>query len=91
MIEADVNDTIVVNTRNLLGNETTSLHFHGMAQRGTIVADGPAGVTQCPIEPGQTYTQTFKAYPAVSNVLTRTAYETIADFLPQHPGNTLVP
>ncbi|KAF2680798.1 multicopper oxidase [Lentithecium fluviatile CBS 122367] len=64
IIEANVGDTIVVKTRNSLRNETTSLHFHGMAQMGTVVNDGPVGVTQCPMEPGASYTYTFKACPA---------------------------
>ncbi|PSN75263.1 hypothetical protein BS50DRAFT_36444 [Corynespora cassiicola Philippines] len=63
-IEANVNDTIVVNLRNSLGNESTSLHFHGMWQQGSGTSDGPVGVAQCTINPGQSYTYTFKAYPA---------------------------
>lgn len=63
-IEADEGDTIVVNTKNNLGNETTSLHFHGMYQAGTPQSDGPVGLTQCPIQPGSSYTYTFTASPA---------------------------
>lgn len=64
MIEADVGDTIVVNARNSLGNETTSLHFHGMFQQGTQSFDGASSVTQCPIQPGGSFTYTFIANPA---------------------------
>jgi iron transport multicopper oxidase len=64
MIEANVGDTIVVNMQNNLGNESTSLHFHGMYQTGTQPYDGPVGVTQCPVNPGSSFTYTFKAYPA---------------------------
>jgi FtsP/CotA-like multicopper oxidase with cupredoxin domain len=39
-IEADVGDTIVVTAHNNLGNETTSLHFHGMYQKGSGIYDG---------------------------------------------------
>lgn len=39
-IEADVGDTIVINAHNNLGNETTSLHFHGMFQKGSGIYDG---------------------------------------------------
>jgi FtsP/CotA-like multicopper oxidase with cupredoxin domain len=39
-IEADVGDTIVVTAHNNLGNETTSLHFHGMFQKGSGIYDG---------------------------------------------------
>lgn len=47
-IEADLGDTIVVHLNNKLGNETTSLHFHGQLQQGTNTMDGPSGVNQCP-------------------------------------------
>ncbi|KAJ4299020.1 hypothetical protein N0V90_004264 [Kalmusia sp. IMI 367209] len=63
-IEANVNDTIVVNTYNELGNETTSIHFHGMFQNGTSAADGATGVGQCGIYPGRSFQYIFKAYPA---------------------------
>jgi iron transport multicopper oxidase len=63
-IEADVGDTISVTVRNSLGNETTSLHFHGMYQKGTGVYDGATGVTACSIQPGDSYTYTFVANPA---------------------------
>lgn len=43
---------------NLLDQPTT-VHFHGIIQNGTNWADGPSGVTQCPISPGGTYTYEF--------------------------------
>lgn len=64
MIEADVGDTIVVNAKNSLGNQATSLHFHGMWQQGTAQSDGPTSLTQCAIQPGGSYTYTFIANPA---------------------------
>jgi iron transport multicopper oxidase len=63
-IEADLGDTVVVKTRNLLSNETTSIHFHGMHQVGTSPSDGPVGVSQCSIPPGGEYTYQFTASPA---------------------------
>ncbi|KAF1969978.1 hypothetical protein BU23DRAFT_650742 [Bimuria novae-zelandiae CBS 107.79] len=63
-IEADVGDTIVVNTYNDLGNETTSIHFHGMYQNGTTATDGPVGVSQCGITPGNFFQYRFIANPA---------------------------
>jgi iron transport multicopper oxidase len=53
-----------VNTHNSLGNETTSLHFHGMYQNGTAAYDGDVGVSQCPMSPGNSFTYTFTANPA---------------------------
>ncbi|KAF2490291.1 hypothetical protein BU16DRAFT_470681 [Lophium mytilinum] len=64
IIEADLGDTVIVKARNLLGNETTSIHFHGMLQVGTSPSDGPVGVSQCSIPPGGEYTYQFTAYPA---------------------------
>lgn len=64
MIEADVGDTVVVNVKNSLGTESTSLHFHGMFQQGTNGDDGAVSVSQCPIQPGDSYTYTFTANPA---------------------------
>ncbi|KAK5142597.1 hypothetical protein LTR04_002171 [Oleoguttula sp. CCFEE 6159] len=43
----------------MLGNETTSLHFHGLFQHGSNTMDGPSGVTQCPIQPGGSLTYDF--------------------------------
>ena len=36
---------------NKLENEGTSLHFHGLHQRGTPYMDGASGVSQCAINP----------------------------------------
>jgi iron transport multicopper oxidase len=64
MIEADVGDTVVVNVKNSLGTQSTSLHFHGMFQQGSNGVDGAVSLTQCPIMPGDSYTYTFIANPA---------------------------
>lgn len=45
-------ERLVVTVRNHLGNETTSLHWHGLYQNGTAHMDGPPGVTQCEIPHG---------------------------------------
>lgn len=42
-------ERMVVTVRNQLGNETTSVHWHGLYQNGTAHMDGPPGVTQCEI------------------------------------------
>ena len=52
-LTANVGDIIKINAYNGLGNETTSIHFHGIFQKGTNYNDGPAMVSQCPIPPGQ--------------------------------------
>ncbi|KAJ3021920.1 UNVERIFIED_CONTAM: hypothetical protein HDU68_009405 [Siphonaria sp. JEL0065] len=57
-IQATKGDKVVVFvTNNLL--VPTSIHFHGLFQNGTIYMDGPVGITQCPIAPGQTYVYEF--------------------------------
>ena len=58
-ITATVGDRIVVNVLNQLGNESTSLHFHGLFMNGTSVMDGVVGVTQCGIPPGSMFTYNF--------------------------------
>ncbi|ORX94999.1 iron transport multicopper oxidase FET3 precursor [Clohesyomyces aquaticus] len=52
-------DRVVVNVKNSLGNQSTSLHFHGLYQYGSNHMDGPVQVTQCPIPPGSSFTYNF--------------------------------
>jgi iron transport multicopper oxidase len=59
-IEANVGDDMVVNMKNDLGNQSTSIHFHGLYQNGTSHMDGVAGATQCPVPPGSSFTYKFK-------------------------------
>ncbi|KAF2874161.1 iron transport multicopper oxidase FET3 precursor [Massariosphaeria phaeospora] len=58
-IVATKGDRIIVNVKNSLGNESTSLHFHGLYQNGTTHMDGPVMVTQCPIPVGSSFTYNF--------------------------------
>ncbi|OAV92302.1 hypothetical protein PTTG_03930 [Puccinia triticina 1-1 BBBD Race 1] len=51
-------DTIVVNVKNEL-NVPLSIHWHGIYQNGTQWMDGVSGVTQCPQQPGTTFTYQF--------------------------------
>ncbi|KAF2436801.1 hypothetical protein EJ08DRAFT_623128 [Tothia fuscella] len=64
LVEANLGDTIIMNVKNRLGNETTSIHPHGIFQKGTPQMDGVAGVTQCPIPAGGSFTHSFVANPA---------------------------
>ncbi|KAG9242235.1 Cupredoxin [Calycina marina] len=61
VISATKGDTIIVNVDNQLGNQTTTLHFHGMFMNGTTEMDGPGGVSQCPIPAGSQFTYKFYA------------------------------
>lgn len=58
-ISATKGDRVIVNVKNLLGNESTSLHFHGLYMNGSNHMDGPVGTTQCPIPPGASFTYNF--------------------------------
>eukprot|EP01043_Picozoa_sp_COSAG02_P003496 COSAG02_NODE_85_length_39411_cov_50.018493_23_plen_451_part_00 len=63
-IEVDEGDTVVVHLCNKLDNAATTLHFHGMYQRGTPWMDGVSQVTQCAVLPGASFTYRFVAEPA---------------------------
>ncbi|KAA1093210.1 laccase, multicopper oxidase, benzenediol:oxygen oxidorectuctase [Puccinia graminis f. sp. tritici] len=58
LIEANEGDTIVVNVKNEL-NLPLSIHWHGIYQNGSQWMDGVSGVTQCPQQPGTTFTYQF--------------------------------
>ncbi|KAK0634673.1 multicopper like protein [Bombardia bombarda] len=58
-IQANVGDHIIVNVLNSLGNQSTSLHFHGLFMNGTTHMDGPSQTTQCAIPPGSSFTYNF--------------------------------
>ena len=59
-ITATKGDRVIVNVVNGLGNQSTSLHFHGLYQNGTTHMDGAAGASQCSIRPGGRFTYDFK-------------------------------
>lgn len=58
-IDVDIGDRVIIDVKNSLGNQSTSLHFHGLYMKGTTHMDGPSGVVQCPIMPGGTFTYNF--------------------------------
>lgn len=58
-IKATKGDRVIIRLRNELGNQTTSLHFHGIHQRNSSAMDGASMVTQCPIPPGSLFTYNF--------------------------------
>ncbi|KAI1111499.1 multicopper oxidase-domain-containing protein [Nemania sp. NC0429] len=59
-LTADWGDTVVVNVKNSLRLNGTSVHWHGLRQLGTNIQDGANGVTECPLPPGETKTYKFK-------------------------------
>lgn len=62
-IEANRGDIIEVFVHNGLEGvrETTSLHWHGIKQKGSNVMDGAPGLTQCGIPAGRNFTYRFVA------------------------------
>ena len=58
-LEATLGDRVIVHVKNQLGNQTTSIHWHGLRQYGKNSMDGSSGVTQCPIPPGSRFTYDF--------------------------------
>ncbi|CAH0550159.1 unnamed protein product [Brassicogethes aeneus] len=57
-------DLVVVNVRNKMDGMETSIHWHGMHQRGTPYYDGVPSVTQCPIPVGNSFRYQWVADPA---------------------------
>lgn len=51
-IQVCKHDVIIVNLENLLRSQrVTSIHWHGIKQKGTPHMDGVSQITQCPIVP----------------------------------------
>lgn len=55
LIEANMGDRIIVHIDNQMPVPTT-IHWHGQYQRGSNEMDGTAGITECGIAPGTTFT-----------------------------------
>ncbi|KAK3445114.1 hypothetical protein EUGRSUZ_B02797 [Eucalyptus grandis] len=51
-------DTVLVRVSNRVKYNVT-IHWHGIRQLRSGWADGPAYITQCPIQPGQSYVYNF--------------------------------
>ncbi|XP_028758119.1 L-ascorbate oxidase [Neltuma alba] len=59
-IRAQVGDTVVVALTNKLSTEGVVIHWHGIRQKGTPWADGTASISQCAINPGETFNYSFQ-------------------------------
>lgn len=60
-IEVCVNDTIIVDVKNRLMSEGTTIHWHGLHQKKTYFMDGVPHISQCPIPPGHNFRYNFNA------------------------------
>ncbi|XP_062179141.1 L-ascorbate oxidase-like [Phragmites australis] len=58
-IRARAGDTIHVELKNALHTEGVVIHWHGIRQIGTPWADGTAAISQCAINPEETFTYRF--------------------------------
>lgn len=71
-VDVNLGDIIVADVYNGLGNESTSIHWHGFHQNTTNMMDGAVGVTQCAIPPGQSLRYEFAVCkPQVQGLHTR--------------------
>ncbi|KAF2811471.1 uncharacterized protein BDZ99DRAFT_384451 [Mytilinidion resinicola] len=61
LIEANWGDWIEVKVTNLLDDEGTTLHWHGILQTEAPWMDGVPAVQMCPIPPTKSFTYRFKA------------------------------
>ncbi|XP_027346285.1 L-ascorbate oxidase-like [Abrus precatorius] len=59
-ISAQVGDTLHIALTNKLTTEGTVIHWHGIRQFGTPWADGTASISQCAINPAETFHYRFK-------------------------------
>ncbi|XP_077216467.1 L-ascorbate oxidase-like isoform X2 [Tasmannia lanceolata] len=59
-IRAKSGDTIVVELTNKLPTEGVVIHWHGIRQFGTPWADGTASISQCAINPDESFVYRFK-------------------------------
>ena len=60
LVEANSGDRVRVRVNNLMANWSTAIHWHGIDQHGSTWMDGVAGVSQCGIPPGRSFTYDFR-------------------------------
>ncbi|KAI0019770.1 multicopper oxidase [Xylariomycetidae sp. FL0641] len=58
-LEACWGDQLVVHVTNLIPENGTTVHWHGISQQGSNEMDGVNGITQCPIAYGTSFTYNF--------------------------------
>ncbi|KAL9065002.1 MAG: hypothetical protein Q9157_007632, partial [Trypethelium eluteriae] len=58
-ITANWGDTLSITVKNSMQDNGTGIHWHGVRQLGSNEQDGVAGITECPIAPGDSKTYTF--------------------------------
>ncbi|GLJ41052.1 hypothetical protein SUGI_0849900 [Cryptomeria japonica] len=66
-IAVNEGDHVVIKVTNHVEYNMT-IHWHGIRQMRTGWADGPAYITQCPIQKGHSYTYKFKVFQQVGSL-----------------------
>ena len=61
LIRATWGDMVVINVKNSMQDNGTSIHWHGVRQFNSCGDDGVNGLTECPLAPGDTKTYRFQA------------------------------
>ncbi|KAK6438685.1 laccase, multicopper oxidase, benzenediol:oxygen oxidorectuctase [Oleoguttula sp. CCFEE 5521] len=59
-IRATWGDNLVINVKNSMKDNGTSIHWHGVRQYHSPGSDGVNGLTECPIAPGDSKTYSFQ-------------------------------
>ncbi|KAK8079828.1 multicopper oxidase [Apiospora hydei] len=60
LVEAATGDVVRVVVNNGVAGRSTTVHWHGINQANSTWMDGVAGVSQCGIPPGQSFTYEFR-------------------------------
>lgn len=60
-IEVCLGDKVIVDVKNHMLGESTTIHWHGLHQRANPYMDGVPHISQCPIPPHTTFRYTFDA------------------------------
>lgn len=76
-ITAAVGDKVILNVHNGLGNQTTSLHLHGLYMNGTTHMDGAVGVSQCSIPIGGSFV--YEVQVSILDRLTARSFSQLSD------------
>lgn len=59
VIRATWGDQLVINVKNSMQDNGTSMHWHGVRQYNSPGSDGVNGLTECPLAPGDSTTYSF--------------------------------
>ncbi|CAF0971129.1 unnamed protein product [Didymodactylos carnosus] len=64
LIRATLGDTLEIRIKNLMKEQSTTIHFHGLHMFENPWMDGTEMITQCPVHPHETFTHIFNVTQA---------------------------